>query len=355
MPETTNEDRHLKIERVYLHLRKFSDGLRESEIAQHLNLNRRMVNEYLHVLDVQGRIYKESVRWYVDRDYVPLTIRPISLEADEAMVLYLASRLFVKASDTRNTAAEIVLEKLAHILRADADVSEDIAQAAMQLAQRQRDENYQDIFRKIMRGYLHRCPAEIIYHPYKGDPFVTTIHPYLLEPSAIGFATYVIGYSSRPHALRTYKIGRITRAKLLHTERYTIPDDFPGLAILDNAWSIYYGEDTLDVTLRFHPDVARRVRETHWHPSQQSVEDDPEKAGYVLLHFTVADTTDLIPWIRTWGANCEVLEPHSLRDRLIGEARRFAELYGWVTNRTAVEADEDDPFGLDSTLSDFFG
>lgn len=42
----------------------------------------------------------------------------------------------------------------------------------------------------------------------------------------------------------------------------------------------------------------------------------------------VADVTDLRPWIRTWGAACEVLEPQVLREELIGEARQLARIYG---------------------------
>lgn len=356
MANVSKKDREANIQRVYLHLRNAGDdGMKTSELEQQLGISERTLRDYLSDLASEGKIYKEGWYWFVDRDYVAITLRPLTLEAEEAMVLYLASRLFVKASDTRNTAAERVLEKLASILQADADVSQDIAQAATQLAQRPHDENYQDIFRAIMRGYLHRCPIRIVYRPYKTqDLFETTIHPYLLEPSAIGFATYVIGYSSLPNALRTYKIERIVSAKLLHRDTYIIPADFEGLAMLDTAWSIYYGDETLEVTLRFHPDVAKRVRETNWHPSQR-IEDDPKQDGYLLLQITVADTTDLIPWIRTWGANCEVLSPDRLRDELMGEARRFAELYGWVTHRGAYEQKEDDPYDLDTTLGNFFG
>ncbi|MDQ7034335.1 MAG: WYL domain-containing protein [Anaerolineae bacterium] len=61
--------------------------------------------------------------------------------------------------------------------------------------------------------------------------------------------------------------------------------------MLQNAWSIFYGDETIEVVLRFHPDVARRVQETNWHPSQHPIIGDPEKAGYVLMRFEVADTT----------------------------------------------------------------
>lgn len=107
------------------------------------------------------------------------------------------------------------------------------------------------------------------------------------------------------------------------------------------------------VVLRFHPDVARRVQETQWHPSQELIWDE-DLSGYLRLALQVADITDLKPWIRAWGANCEVLEPAELRDEMIGEARRLAEVYGWQMHR-GTSSSEDDPLGLNTTFSDYFG
>ena len=78
-----------------------------------------------------------------------------------------------------------------------------------------------------------------------------------------------------------------------------------------HAYSIYYGDDVIPVTLRFHPQVTRRVLETHWRTAREP-EWDAELPGYLRVTFEVADTTDLKPWIRTLGANCEVLEPREL-------------------------------------------
>jgi CRISPR-associated endonuclease/helicase Cas3 len=42
----------------------------------------------------------------------------------------------------------------------------------------------------------------------------------------------------------------------------------------------------------------------------------------------VADTLDMLPWVRGWGADCEVLEPETLRKALEREVKRMAEVYG---------------------------
>lgn len=328
MPKITNEDRSARIERVLRHLQRYPDGLKTVDLCEALGFEERTLRNYLYELEQRGLVWQEKTYWY-PMSQIPITLRKMDFEAEEAMVLYLAARLFVKHSDKRNLIAENVLMKLSEILSTDARLGDDLAQAALQLAQRDRQHGYEDIFRTIIRGYINRRCTHIVYQPYRGDPFETIIHPYLLEPSAIGFSTYIIGYSSAPSALRTYKVERILKARIVPNQSYTIPDDFPGLSLLKNAWSIYYGEETISVHLRFHPDVAQRIQETNWHPSQQPIIEDPDKAGYFILQFEVADLTDLTPWIRTWGANCEVLAPSELRDAMTGEARRLAELYGW--------------------------
>ncbi len=351
MSKISEETKHERLERVEALLQR-SNGLTERNIAEMLGFEIRTTHNYLQDLLMKGKAEKEGQLWYA-LTHKPIVLRRFDLQPEEAMILYLAARLFVKQSDRRNEAAEAVLVKLANILTSDMSLSDDIYNAARELAQRSRVSGYEDVFRTVMRAYIYRRKVEIIYHPYRAKAFATTFSPYLLEPSAIGFATYAIGHSSVVDALRTYKLERIEHARLLPRDEFAIPKDFEGLDLLHNAWSIYYGEETVSVLLRFHPDVARRIQETNWHPSQE-IQPDQELAGYVLVSFDVADTTDLKPWIRTWGANCEVLAPDTLRDEMMGEARNIAELYGWHTQRTATNAD-DDPLGLDQTFGDFFG
>ncbi len=344
--------RRERLERIRLLLQRNPNGIREAEIAEKLNFERRTVNNYLRELEMQGYVYRDEQHWFL-LPHQDMVLRRLELQPEEAMTLYLAVRLFVKQHDERNEAAEHLLVRLAEILTSDMGLDEDILAAARELAQRPTMPGYENIFRTVMRSYIYRRKVEITYHPYQGKPFTTVLSPYLIEPSAIGFTTYVIGHSSIVNALRTFKLERIERARLLLQEEYRIPGDFPGLELLRSAWSIFYGEQLTRVVLRFHPDVARRVQETQWHPSQELFWDE-EKPGYLLLVLQVADTTDLKPWIRTWGANCEVLEPAELRDELIGEARQLAEVYGWQMHR-GISSSEDDPLGLNTTFSDYFG
>ena len=241
-------------------LKKSPEGLTEREIAEHLNLERRTTNNYLRELEAEARIEKDGQVWCVWPFKTPV-LRGFDLAPEEAMVLYLASRLYVKHCDQRNETAETVLLRLADILSSDMGLEDDILRAAHELAHRPIRPGYEDVFRAVMRAYIYRCRVEITYHPYRGRPFTTVFAPYLLEPSAIGFSTYAIGHSSVVDDLRTYKIERIERAVLRLRDTYTIPASFPGLELLRNAWSIYFGETVGAVTFAVYARSGKRVQE----------------------------------------------------------------------------------------------
>ena len=49
--------------------------------------------------------------------------------------------------------------------------------------------------------------------------------------------------------------------------------------------------------------------------------------GDCIWSADVAEWREMLPWVRGWGADVEVLEPKELRDSLTREAQELAELY----------------------------
>ena len=339
MPKIDEATKQQRLDRIHLLLARNARGITEAEIADEMGLERRTANNYLRELEFQGKAIKDGLYWY------PLVLkesrlRPFDLSPEEAVTLYLGARLLSKQQDKRNEPAETALLKLASVLKADAGVGGEIEQAARELAQRPAREGYQPIFRDVVRGYIYHRKIEIAYRPLNArKSFPTTFSTYLLEPSLIGFSTYLIGHSSIVNALRAYKLERIESVRLT-SEPYAIPPDFPGLDILRNAWSIVMGEETIRVVLRFSPQVKRRVLETRWHLSQETM-DDPDKPGWLRWQVDVADTLDLLPWVRGWGADVEVLEPKELRVKVLREIRKLNDVYG-VSASSSIKPDDPD-------------
>lgn len=319
-------------ERVGL-LIKQNNGIRQIELSKQLNLENRTIYNYLTELESEGKVYKEGLFWYAT-DHQKTQLRRFELPAEQAFTLYLAARLFVKQTDRRIEFAESVLDRLAEVLKSDFPVSPNLREASHKLSQRPQEPDYENYLQTLIRAYLQRCKVRLHYRPLKGRSFETDFSIYLIEPSAIGFATYIIGYSSAVNAIRSYKVSRIEKIQLLWKEHYLIPETFPGLSIFDTAWSIITGETTTPISLHFRgQDVIKRVLETNWHPSQKSQRVTPD---ILLWQVEVADTTDIFPWIRSWGSDVEILQPMNLRQQMISQLKKLQELYQIVPPTTRL-------------------
>jgi len=326
MPKVDQKTKQKRKDLVYNYVLRNDLGVTEKKIADDLSLGQRGVNNYLRELSIEGKVDKEGHLWFA-YVYRRTRLRQFELSPEEAMTLYLATRLLTKQHDKRNESAETALRKLAEVLTGDVGVGQEIYQAALELAQRPGDPSYSRIFRKVMQSYIYRHSMQITYEPLNGKSFETTFSPYLLEPSAIGYATYVIGHSSNVDALRTYKLERIRSATLMH-EEYNIPADFPGLEYLRSAWNIISGENLISVQLRFRTArAAKRVHESVWHPSQE-IADDPENPVGCIWSAKIGGLLDFKPWVRSWGSDVEVLEPVELREAMMEEVQRMARVYG---------------------------
>ncbi len=306
------------------------EGLTRAEIARRLGVNRSTITKYLNADQLPPSIYEEEDgRLKVDRG---ADLTKASFTLHEIMAIHLATRLLATRTDKQNRHAASALRKLGLALqRLDKNVSTHLLRSADRMDE---DAAYHDpVYLKVLETLTEAWSAgrKVRISHQKPDGRITEylLAPYFIEPYAVGQTAHVIGRRELPDgsdpALRTLKIERIRAAQMTH-ERYEIPADFDPHALLRDAWGIWYSDDEpVEVVLRFHPRVAMRVRETRWHPSQQ-LEEQPD--GYLLWRARIAEPQEMLPWIRGWGADCEVEGPAGLREALIAEARRLAEVYG---------------------------
>jgi len=316
-------ERLLQIEALLL---AHPEGLSQSDLARRLGVNRSTINRDLPELTSRFAIYEtDDGQLCIDRDHYLADVR---FTLHEALALHLAARLMATATDKQNPHAGaalrklgIALEKLAPLiaghLKDSADVMDDDA--------RYHDPVYLEVLETLTRAWSLGCKVEL-KHQTPGAPVMTyRFSTYFIEPYAIGQTAHVIGWREPPGILRTLKVERIKTARLLD-EPYTIPETFDPQRLLADAWGIWYTEaDPVPVLLRFHPRVAARVQETHWHRNATTA---VQADGYVLWEATIAEPREMLPWIRGWGGDCEVLAPEELRELLVKEVKRTAKVYG---------------------------
>ncbi len=303
-------------------LYSYPEGLRIEEIAQRLELHRRTAYRYLRALEeAQKPVWGEKGRYGLDRESY---LTPVHLNLHESMALFFAARLLSRYSDEKNSHIVSALEKLAGALP-DATIARHIAETAYAVSEKgQHNPAFLRHLELLTRAWADRKQVEIQYRSSSGKESRRILCTYFLEVSSIGYATYAIGLDSISGEVRTFKVERIDQARILGQE-YEIPPDFNPYAQLAAGWGIMWGGEATEVRLRFSPAAARRVRESVWHHSQK-IEDTPD--GGCLLSVCIANTMEIKPWIRGWGADVEVLAPPDLRAELAAEAREMARLYG---------------------------
>lgn len=320
-------------------------GLRKAEIARKLGVHRSTVGRYIIDLSKLIPIWEEDNLIGINRDDYLNNIR---LTIHEAMAMHLATRLMATRTDKHNPYAASALRKLGQALEtfsplisqhllASADVMDDAAQ--------RHNPNYLHVLITLTNAW---STGELVHLWHKqedtGKVFEYNFAPYFIEPYAVGQTTHVIGLCKSPDRMRTFKIERIQRIEPLK-ESYTIPTNFNPQEILTDAWGIWYtASEPVEVVLKFHPRVAGRVKETRWHRSE-TVTEQPD--GYLLWQAKIAEPQEMLPWIRGWGADCEVLGPEELRETLMGETKALAKQYGWYISSS--------PGQTNSTVDDFFG
>ena len=312
-----------RLEEILLLLIEHPEGLTRTDLAQRLGVDRSTITRNLP--DLPAPVYEENGKLFIDRNADLILLR---LSLHEALSLHLASRLLTANLDRQNSHAASALRKISRAMRPlSAHLSRHVARSAEVIDSIALYDSpiYMRVLETITEGWARGQKVRVWHRKSSGDAINTYIlSPYYIEPGAWGRSTYVIGLREPPSEIRTLKIERIEQAEML-SEGYAIPVEFEPFELLKDAWGIWYTEnEPVSVVLRFSPLVAGRVVETHWHRSQE-VELEPN--GSLIWRAQVAAIQEMLPWIRGWGADVEVLAPESLRVILVGEVRRLSSLY----------------------------
>lgn len=301
-----------------------SDGLTQSEIARRLCVHRSTVGRYLP--DLPAHVYVEDDgRWRIDREAYLVNVR---LSLHEAMSLHLGARLMANCMDKHSTHAAGALRKLGVALeRLAPRISDHLKDSAnlMDDSNRRHDPVYMTALETLTQAWSVGRKVRIKYQSSPGKPVQEyTYSPYFIEPYSIGRTSYVFGWREPPSEMRTLKIERIRALEPLD-DAYDIPAEFSVDELLSDAWGIWYSDDEpVEVVLKFHPRVAARVRETEWHHSEE-LEDLTD--GHLLWRARVAEPQEMMPWIRGWGPDAEVVAPEGLRQKVAKEMKQAAGLY----------------------------
>lgn len=296
----------------------------DQELAERLNVSRSQIFRDRQELDEAGIVVSpvEHGRYRMDQLRAQ---RELTLSREEALALYLPARRAARQTYSAQPAVIAALEKLAQVLAQP--MTARLVESAQTVLQQAANPERAKVVETVTRGWIEQIAVQLTYRGLAArDPRRIEMQIYLIEPAVWGDGVYLIGHSDLVKGrIAALKLDRVEAAQLT-TARFDLPPDLDQGALLADAWGIWLGRDQPErVVLKFKPGaVSRRVQETIWHPTEQR---DPQPEG-LIWSAEISEIQEMVPWIRGWGADVEVVEPTELRDELSAEAARLAALYG---------------------------
>jgi len=180
-----------------------------------------------------------------------------------------------------------------------------------------------DIFRTAADCTLNRKAMAIAYlSPNAAKPTKREVEPHHLQHYSGDWM--LTAFCRNRNEWRTFHLGRMQRATSIG-ETFKPKPKKEWQKHLDGAFGIFQGDEKTNVVLRFNPTRARWIRGQIWHENQKTRE-LPD--GSLELAFPVADFREVKLKILQFGSEVEVLEPEELRQEVIAEIPKMAEIYG---------------------------
>jgi predicted DNA-binding transcriptional regulator YafY len=246
---------------------------------------------------------------------------PVSFSADEATMLLLggdfAARNFdAQYSDAAASAGRKIEAVLSEKLRGEVEYLRGsiafVAPAALTSGEAA------SFLPQLRRAIIERRTISFGYHTRYSQDGRAARNTREADPYAMlhyGYAWYLIGHCHLRREIRNFRLDRMTGLRLLD-KTFSRPPNFK----LEGPGA---DQRNLKVVALFSVDAAPWVRESR----SYYVDSMEDVADGLLVTMRVRVENEVLQWLFSWGAQVRVLEPESLRLRLMTEAGKILENY----------------------------
>lgn len=296
-----------RIDRLFgILLRLQRRRVRAQDLARHFEVSERTIYRDIAALNELGVpiVSLPNAGYELPRNF---SVPPLFFTSHEAAALVLAVQLFLaQTTGTTSHNAEQALAKISAVLpfelRGRIDALSTII--GFYAAERPFDINNPQLVQFQQAIGAHRV-VRLHYHSYHTDQRLFRN----VEPNALTYhhgAWYLSGFCRLRQEPRSFRLDRIDEFHML--DEVFIP-----------RVSIAPVAEPTTVRIRFALATLRWVRER-------------QHFGYVadeangLLRYAVTEPSEMLPWLLSWGASAEVLEPESLRAQVRTEVEKLLEI-----------------------------
>lgn len=285
--------------------------VRAQDLAEQFEVSKRTIYRDLSALNQMGiplaALPGEGFE-LVEGFYLP----PLMFTENEAVAMILGSRLLTQQA--AGSLAEGANQALAKITVALSDQvrarSEALANIIGFITPSQKFDLDDPQLLSLQKAIQEKRVIHIRYHGYQKDQITERD----VEPHQLYYSDgiwYLEGYCRLRKGIRAFRLSRLEKLTL---KNETFSQRRTGKS--QNA-------QTIEIKVQFKSEVVRWVRERQHYGFQG--EDTPTPNG-VTMTYRVHDTSEITPWILSWGAAAEVLSPQKLRKSLRETAQKLADL-----------------------------
>ncbi|RUM44686.1 MAG: hypothetical protein DSY80_04125 [Desulfocapsa sp.] len=175
------------------------------------------------------------------------------------------------------------------------------------------------IFEAVIEAVLQNRLLEVQYCSASGKKSARSLEP--LQLINYQGRWYLLAYCYLRNAHRLFHMARMTKAGIgnkLGSPKHPAPESY-----LNEAFGIFTGKTQYRARILFSGTAAEMVRRQHWH-AKQRIE---KHVDGIILSLPVADDREIMMKILQYGSMARVLEPDSLRQRILDEAIQIRRLY----------------------------
>jgi predicted DNA-binding transcriptional regulator YafY len=280
--------------------------VRAQDLARHFEVSERTIYRDIAALNELGVpiVSLPNVGYELPPGF---SLPPLFFTPGEAGALALAVRLLLAQAAGRTSAdAERALAKVLAILppelRRRVDAQSEVVRFFGEECPLDLDDPR---LAELQRAVAGRLVVALRYHSFRGDELLERE----VEPEALTYhrGTWYLGaYCRLRQAPRSFRLDRVEGLRVtgesFEPRQAAVASDSPTV-----------------VRVRFAEGALRWVRERQHFGFAAD-----EGAG--VLRYAVADPGEMLPWLLSWGAAAEVIEPESLRARVREEACRLLEI-----------------------------
>ena len=300
--------------------------VRSSQIAERFEVSPRQVKrdiEYLRDRLDAPIVYDRKSRAYrYEREFDDLRF------ADEKLLLFyvLARSLAANQHYVPIVSRELLANLESHLARDYRPVSDRI-RYELSIAEPLSMEDFTTVCQAMLLGQR----LDLVYMNAKGERSQRCVEPELLVNYAGRW--YLVAWDFLRNALRTFHLSRV-ESLALSKERVASsrPPGCDGASIdafLAAGFGIFKGASTIEAVVRIHGTAAALVARQTWHPAQKVARGKgADGMPYTDMTIPVADWTELLGRVLSFGSAAEALAPPALRARWKEEIRKMGERAG---------------------------